>query len=102
MDKEKLADVIFLDLSKTFDTTPHSILLDRLSNWEIKRLTLRWVMSWLNGRAQRAVLGGATSGWQLVISSAPQGSILGQVMLNIFNNDLDTGTESKSLLQSSW
>lgn len=97
-----MVDIIFLDFSKTSDTTPHSILLDRLSNWEIKRLTLRWVMSWLNSRAQRVVLGGATSGWQLVISSIPQGSFLQLVMLNIFNSDLDIGTESKSLLQNSW
>ncbi|GAB0208768.1 hypothetical protein GRJ2_003342500 [Grus japonensis] len=63
VDEGKVVDVVFLDFSKAFDTVPHSILLDKLSNCGMSGFTVRWVKNWLKGRAQRVVVNGATSGW---------------------------------------
>ena len=63
MDEGKLVDIAFLHFTKAFDTVPHSILLDNLSNCDMSRFTVRWVKNWLKDRAQRVVVDGATSGW---------------------------------------
>lgn len=58
-------------------------------------------MSWLNGQAQRVTVNGTVPGWQPVTSRDLQGSVLGPIPFNTYNNDLDTGIESRSLLLNS-
>ncbi|KAK4815407.1 hypothetical protein QYF61_001395 [Mycteria americana] len=63
VDEGKEVDVVFLDFSKAFDTVLYSILLDKLSSCGMSRFTVCWVKKWLDSRAQRVVVNGATSGW---------------------------------------
>jgi len=55
VDEGETVDVVFLDFRKAFGTVAHSTLLDKLSNCGMSAFTVRWVRSWLKGRAQRVV-----------------------------------------------
>ena len=72
----KITDVVFLDLSKAFDSVPHERLLLKLNKHGIDGPLLLWFRHFLTNRQQRVVICGTYSNWSAVTSGVPRGNIL--------------------------
>ena len=71
---------IFFDLRKAFDSVPHQLLLDKLSNYGLNSHIISWIHNYLMDRKQHVVVGGSSSSDVPVISGVPQGSVLGRLL----------------------
>ena len=84
-DEDQCTVMLFLDLSAAFDTIDIEILLDILEKEiGITGVALQWFRSFLTGRTQKVRIGGEFSKILEVLFGAPQGSVLGPPLFNIY------------------
>jgi sarcosine oxidase/L-pipecolate oxidase len=76
LDKGLQTDVVFMDISKAFDTVDHTRLLQKLRDFGLSGSLLLWFGNYLSGRFQRVTVLGATSTSLPIRSGVPQGSLL--------------------------
>jgi hypothetical protein len=88
MDKGIQTDVAFLDLSKAFDSVPHSLLLSKVLSFGFCGKLYSWLTNYLENRTQKVLVEGYHSRSQHVLSGVPQGSILGPLLFNFYINDM--------------
>ena len=72
IDKGLLTGLIFLDLSKAFDTLDHSIMLDKLTSLGMNRSAVQWFRSYLTMRIQSVALMGSCLSPSLNLSGSPR------------------------------
>ena len=90
--QEKYTLVIFIGLSKAFDTVNHNILLEKLKAYGIQSENLKWFRSYLSNRKQFISYNDFKTEMKIVKCGVLQGSILGPSLFLIFVNDLNDST----------
>ena len=89
LDEGDSVDVLYLDFSKAFDKVNHRILVAKLKAAGVEGKLLAWLEDWLSGRKQCVVVNGQKSGWTMVLSGVPQGTVLGGPLFTVYVKDID-------------
>ena len=92
-------DVIYLDISKAFDTVSHSILLNKLWSIGITGTLWTWFKDYLSNRYQRVTINNSYSDLLPINSGVPQGSILGPLLFLVYINDMSSYIHHSQLLK---
>ena len=88
LDKNKAVAVLSTDMSKAFDSMYPPLLLAKLQAYGLSCHSTTLLKSYFEDRKNRVRLGNVTSGWKTINRGCPQGSALGPVLWNIYQNDL--------------
>lgn len=97
MAKGGVANAIYLDYAKAFDSVPHNPLLCKLESYGVRGKTLTWINSIPVVGNQSVVINNKQSSRAPVLSGVPQGSVLGPILFITYINDLPQAVNYKSI-----
>ena len=89
LDNGNIIGTVAIDLSKAFDSLPHGLLIVKLHAYGVDLSSCKLLASYLHNRHQRVKIKDIRSDWLIMDRGIPQGSILGPLLFNVFNNDIN-------------
>ena len=89
-DNRPLVGILSTDMSKAFDSLHPPLKLCKLKAYGFQDRALDLLRSYLCSRLGRVRIGSVTRSWRNVERGCPQGSVLGPLLWNTFQNDLST------------
>ena len=87
-DKGHAPVVLSTDMSKAFDSLHPNLLLAKLKAYGLSDPSLGLMPSYFDDRGNRTRVGNYTSAWKAAKRGWPQGSSLGPLLWNVYQNDL--------------
>ena len=88
MNNGNASGAFLTDISKAFDCLPHDLKIAKLNSYGFNLTALNLIYNYLTKQKQRTKTNHSHSSWEDIIFGVPQGSILGQILFNIFLSDL--------------
>ena len=79
---------ISIDLSKAFYTVDHKIVISKLKNYGVRRVSFKWFEIYLDNRKQFIRYDNNNTSLEKITCGVPQGSTLGLLLFLIYLNDL--------------
>ena len=88
LDNKKVIAALSMDLSKAFDSLPHDVLIAKIHAYGFEMSALKLFYSYLIDRTHTVKVKGERSTERQIKSGVPQCSLLGDLLFNIYLNDI--------------
>ena len=88
MDNRQCTSILSTDMSKAFDSLHPPLMLSKLKAYGFEDNAINLLRSYLCDRYNRVRMGSLTSSFRCTSRGCPQGSALGPLLWNIFQNDM--------------
>ena len=100
MDESNVNDLLFVDISKAFDSLNHKVLLPKLKHLGLSERSLRWFRSYLADRQQSVLINRELQEPHTITLGVLQGSILqlGPLLFNVHINSLPNAVQKTPMI----